>query len=122
VQYESSDAAPRLIGWLAVGIAAFLVASPLILFAIYAGEHFSGGVTGDMPMPSHPRLQIDPGRDLAKLHAEDEALLSSYGWTDRKAGVARIPIARAMELTAEHGIPHWEEQTPAPLIPPRVPQ
>jgi hypothetical protein len=121
VQYETSDAAPLLIGWLAAGIAAFLVASPLVLFAIYAGEHFTAGVSSDTPLPPRPRLQVDPGRDLAKLRADNEALLSSYGWTDRKAGVIRIPIARAMELTAQRGIPHWEEQTPAPLIPPRVP-
>jgi len=27
--------------------------------------------------------------------------LRSYGWVDRKAGVVRIPIERAMELTAQ---------------------
>jgi hypothetical protein len=27
--------------------------------------------------------------------------LGSYGWVDRKAGVVRIPIERAMELTAQ---------------------
>jgi hypothetical protein len=27
--------------------------------------------------------------------------LGSYGWVDRKAGVVRIPIERAMELSAE---------------------
>jgi hypothetical protein len=29
--------------------------------------------------------------------------LGSYGWVDRKAGVVRIPIERAMELSA-HGV------------------
>lgn len=28
-------------------------------------------------------------------------LLDSYGWVDRDAGVVRIPIGRAMDLTAE---------------------
>ena len=31
--------------------------------------------------------------------------LESYGWVDRKAGVVRIPIARAMELSAQGARP-----------------
>jgi len=30
---------------------------------------------------------------------EDAKALSSYGWIDKNKGVARIPVARAMELT-----------------------
>jgi hypothetical protein len=31
--------------------------------------------------------------------------LQSYGWIDQQKGVVRIPIERAMELTAERGLP-----------------
>jgi len=55
--------------------------------------------------PPPPRLQVDPLHDLAELHASEDALLESYGWVDRSVGVVRIPIERALELTAERGLP-----------------
>ncbi len=33
--------------------------------------------------------------------AAQRRLLSSYGWVDRKAGVVRIPVDRAMDLVAQ---------------------
>ena len=47
VDYEPNDARPRLIMWLAVGIAVFLVAVPFILQAAYSGR-------------SHPALIVGP--------------------------------------------------------------
>ena len=36
---------------------------------------------------------------LKTAREEDAKALSSYGWIDKNKGVARIPVARAMELT-----------------------
>jgi hypothetical protein len=55
------------------------------------------------PTPPPPRLQHDPLRDLEQLRAAEEAALHGYGWVDRSAGSARIPIERAMELLATRG-------------------
>lgn len=52
-------------------------------------------------VPPAPRLQSAPRKDLERLRAEEDAVLSSYGWVDPSAGVARIPIERAMTLWAE---------------------
>jgi len=52
-----------------------------------------------------PREQISPRLDLQALRAQEEAELSSYGWIDRKAGVVRIPIERALELVSQRGLP-----------------
>lgn len=54
---------------------------------------------------SFPQLQIQPPVDLKQFRAHEEAELSSYGWIDRTAGVVRIPIARAMDLLLERGLP-----------------
>jgi hypothetical protein len=51
-----------------------------------------------------PALQVDPIRDLARMRAEEDKLLTTYGWADREAGRARIPIERAMALLAERGL------------------
>jgi len=36
---------------------------------------------------------------LKELHAKEAAAASSYGWVDQSAGVVRLPIDRAVELT-----------------------
>jgi hypothetical protein len=37
---------------------------------------------------------------LQDLRAQEAKQVTSYGWVDQKAGVVRLPIDRAMELTA----------------------
>jgi hypothetical protein len=48
-----------------------------------------------------PRLQQSEPVDLARLRAKEEALLSTYGWVERKEGIVRIPIDEAMQLLAD---------------------
>ena len=57
------------------------------------------------PVPPSPRLEIDPKRTLEQLREREEALLTTYGWTDRPEGRIRIPIRRAMDLLLERGFP-----------------
>jgi hypothetical protein len=53
-----------------------------------------------------PRLETDDGnQDLADLHVRESLLLDHYSWVDRGQGKVRIPIERAMELIAQHGLP-----------------
>jgi hypothetical protein len=56
-------------------------------------------------LPPEPRLQSDPASDLERFRRQQDAILNSYGWIDEKAGIARIPIERAMDLIAGHGLP-----------------
>jgi hypothetical protein len=56
-------------------------------------------------LPPEPRLQTSPREDLKSLQERDEAILSTYGWVDRNAGIVRIPIDEAMKLTVERGLP-----------------
>ncbi len=39
-------------------------------------------------------------KDLAleKMRTEQHDVLTSYGWVDKEAGVARIPVEQAMEM------------------------
>ncbi|MBA3833836.1 MAG: hypothetical protein H0X34_18465 [Chthoniobacterales bacterium] len=52
-----------------------------------------------------PHLEVHPGADLAESKRGDEVELGSYGWIDRKAGVVRIPVERAIQLLMERGLP-----------------
>lgn len=54
--------------------------------------------------PPEPRLQPDPNLDMRQMRAEEDALLSSYGWSDKASGTVRIPIDRAMDMLAARGM------------------
>ena len=46
---------------------------------------------------------------MRELRAKQQALLKGYGWVNRDAGVARIPIEEAMRIVVERGLPAREE-------------
>jgi hypothetical protein len=50
--------------------------------------------------PPAPRLQAQPIDDLRALRAWEDERLEAWAWVDREAGLARIPIERAMALLA----------------------
>ena len=115
VHHEESDVNIRAI----LGFGAGLVLVTVIicfllwlLFGYFASREAQLG-TREFPlaveqqnrMPPEPRLQTNPKEDLRVLQGRDEALLKSYGWTDKNAGIARIPIEEAMKLTVQRGLP-----------------
>jgi hypothetical protein len=52
-------------------------------------------------VPAVPRLQSKPSGDLAGYRRTQQEKLTSYAWVDKNAGIARIPVDRAIELLAE---------------------
>jgi hypothetical protein len=57
--------------------------------------------------PPPPLLQRTPTGDLASYRAQQARLLDAYAWVDRPSGVVRIPVAEAMRLVAEQGLPSF---------------
>lgn len=104
--YERSDVDPRLVAALAAGIALFLVVSPYILLALYPLARQEPAFAA-AEQPPEPRLQVDPTTEIDTLRTAVDARLSSYGWVDRQSGIVRLPLDRAMALTAERGLPGW---------------
>jgi hypothetical protein len=49
-------------------------------------------------LPPAPRLQRNPPAEFQTYREQQDQYLKSYGWIDRKSGVVRIPIERAMEI------------------------
>ncbi len=68
-------------------------------------------------VPPEPRLQERPREELRELQAREDGILSSYAWVDREAGTVRIPIAEAMRITVERGLPVRPSE-PAAVPPP----
>lgn len=108
VAVERSDAPPRLFGFLAAGLAAFMAISFVALWLIYPRS--VSGPSDDPRQPSaKPALQVDPAADLAAHRAAEAKELADYGWVDRAHGVVRIPIDQAMRDVAASGIPDWPQ-------------
>jgi hypothetical protein len=69
-------------------------------------------------VPPGPNLQASPVRDMEALRARENAILGTYGWVDRQAGIGRIPIDRAVDLLLENGLPaSAPAQTPQKVEP-----
>jgi hypothetical protein len=115
VHHETTDVNIR--GILAFGVGLFIAAVLIhflvwLLFGYFAGREaqqktpeFPLAASQETRLPPEPRLQINPREDLRDLRAQEDAVLSSYGWVNRDGGVVRIPIADAMKLTVERGLP-----------------
>lgn len=65
-------------------------------------DQFKQEIKGEFP---EPRLEEDEVGQLNDVRLAEERTLNSYAWVDQKAGIARIPITRAMELVAQRGLP-----------------
>jgi hypothetical protein len=104
-----ADVPPKgaALGLLAVfGLIAVSAAFVLGMFAIFGATGAPRPVTplqAARQVPPAPRLQVAPERQLATIRAAEQARLQGYGWADRPAGLARIPIGRAMQLQAGRG-------------------
>lgn len=61
-------------------------------------------------LPPEPRLQgipepIQPHVELEQLRADEDAILNNYAWVDPNKGTVRIPIAQAIDMVAQKGLP-----------------
>jgi len=118
VVHEESDVDVSAI--LRYGAALLLVAAIVHVFLFWLmgvyGRRHERAQTQVYPMaagqqdrrPPEPRLQTDPQQDLRDLRSRQEDLLKGYGWVNKEAGVARIPIEDAMKIVVERGLPARE--------------
>lgn len=118
--YETRDANTRgVLGFLAV----LFVVLNLVLFGSW--ELFRYYAVADRPpappssfaderqLPPAPELEVNGREDFQRIYAKQQQELETYAWEDRKAGVVRIPIERAMDLLLEKGLPVMPSGTEA---------
>lgn len=108
-QHEQRDLAiPTLfISLLGLGVLVLAAALGMKLFQVAAEDRARARDPRPSPMveqdvtPPQPRLETAPGSVLQQLRAMESVQLGDYGWVDQASGIARLPIARAMEIVAE---------------------
>ncbi len=109
-----------------IGLAALIVITGLAMWGLFRGlqQREEGRETplpplvlreGAPPVPA-PHLQTTPEQDLRALRAMEDSLSHTYGWVDETAGVARIPVERAMQILLEQGLP--TRAAPRPWVQP----
>lgn len=74
-------------------LGAFLIVALLV----WAMRHYT------MPESLIAARAAERAKNLADLRATEAQALNSYGWVDQGKGVVRLPVGRAVELTAAAG-------------------
>ena len=110
--HESKDANVRFIVLvlLGLGISVAIVAAMVYGIFWYLADHplntaRANPLVESVQIPPPPRIDVHPGAELKDLHNYEDEILSTYGWTDPKKGIVRIPIDQAMQLEMEKGFP-----------------
>lgn len=125
--HETRDATVRYIVLFGIGMAVAVVAAffvswgALRFFEKYQslGSPASPLAKGRvLPPPGIPRLQAHPHQDLERYLAREKEILNSYGWVDRKDGIVRIPIQRAMNILLKNGLSVRNSKTPQGMVQP----
>jgi hypothetical protein len=112
-RHEAAEVSVKGVVAFAVGLIALGVAIHFVLGLVM--QRYSKQVKQDQALTPPlfavpvevpaPRLQDDPAADRLRVQQEQLERLNSYGWVDRHAGIARIPIDRAMDILAKSGLP-----------------
>ncbi len=111
-QHETSDvglnilvAAGAIVGGLII-IALIAVSLLTNVFSSSSETQPQGGspIATAVP-PAAVEIRVNPVTALERYRAASQETLNSYGWVDEAAGVARIPITRAMTLITEGLLP-----------------
>lgn len=115
----------RWLALLAVSIVVLVIAVTVFERAMLGRIGTLRAVVEDTPQvaaPAGPRLEVANGELLSALHAREDRVLNNYTWIDQSAGTVRLPIDRAIELTALRGLPPRSEsagQAPAGITLPQ---
>ena len=114
VHHEESDINVRAILWFVVILTGITLSCHLVTWGMFKlmDRYEASNEPYVTPLavpagqqPPEPRLQTTPWTDLRQLRAQEQQYLHGYGWVDEKAGVARIPIAKAKEMLLKRGLP-----------------
>lgn len=119
--HETRDVNIRAVIWLAVGIAGVTLFSGGVLWLLLVllqadatrADPELSPLARERVIPPLPHLQDTPNQDYAAFRKDQQALLESYGWADKKRKTVRIPVSRAMDLVLERGMPKPSQEEKA---------
>jgi hypothetical protein len=108
--HEHTDVNAWAVGRFGIALVLLCIVTLGLLLGLF--RYFESAVGGpatrvEAParLPAAPTLETTPVQDLRAIRAQEEQVLSTYGWVDQQKGIVRIPIARAIDLLAQRGLP-----------------
>src|SRR5438105_545672 len=106
--YERSDIDAGTVGWIAGGLALFVLIVPLVMPLVFPQSvHRSNPAARPALSADVPPLEVTPSEDLQRHGHADRQFADTYGWIDRDRKIARIPVARAVDRLLQTGLPGW---------------
>lgn len=96
--HETRDASAGAIVTYGIGLTFVLIVVHLGLLGVYRWMKHER-----LPEPT-VKTPMTIYEQLRTLRRTEDETLASYGWVDRKAGIVRIPIERAIDLAAARGV------------------
>lgn len=81
------------------------------------GRVYPGMVSNGSPNGPSPQLLVNEPANLAAFRAREQAVLTTYGWSDQEAGTYRMPIDHAKALLLERGLPVRDAAPTTPTEP-----
>lgn len=103
-KYEPRDIPARAAVYSVGGLFGLIALAAIVVAVLFQIWPAAPPAPARPNVPS-PRLESQEGQDRSAIDAAARAKLKGYGWTDRAAGKAHIPIDRAMELLVQQGWP-----------------
>jgi hypothetical protein len=103
-RYEPRDIPARAAVYSVGGLFALIAVAALVVAGLFQLWPAAPPAPIKPNVPA-PRLESHEGQDRPAIDEAAREKLQGYGWTDRAAGKAHIPIERAMELQVQQGWP-----------------
>jgi hypothetical protein len=111
-RYEDSDVSVKQLFAFAAGVVGLVLVGVLAsAFVFHVMVHHTPMGPPASPfedvrdLPPNWRLQTAAPLDLQHYRADQDKILSEYGWVDPHEGIVRIPLERAMDLLLQKGYP-----------------
>jgi hypothetical protein len=111
-RYEKRDISAAAVALFAISL---IVALIIVHYLALGTFHHLARQSSKYPPPSslaitrekfsEPQLLVNQKLDMETFRTTEDVLLNNYGWIDRKQGIVRIPIDRAIDLLAQQGTP-----------------
>lgn len=111
--HEQRDLSNRMLAYSLVGLVV-LTGGAIVAMALYLGAYRASAARSAAPplpvgpaqtIPPEPRLENTPAEVRTAYEADLAVIMNGYGWLERDASVARIPVERAKQIIAREGLP-----------------
>lgn len=119
--YQDRDIRVMPIVYFVVGMTVLTIVCVLAMAAMFRYmDHQAAMSEKDIPaeareriLPPEPRLIPDEPMALKAYRESARRILEGYAVLDEEKGIVRIPVADAIELVVERGLPQWYTGAPA---------